>query len=224
MTGEEAQAALGEKLTAACSDFHTLQEKVAKLKDLTRKCSRSSDLADGSTITATDFVRTMEIPPEDRWLNDDVMPKMIKNILDQCPDEKVQPSEEEIWTRPLPAELVIEETFFRLKGETDAFKKAQEKYESLKVKHNKLMEKTTSQMHKKRKTAEKGIAEETAGPELHQQKLARRNQINRTRRGVKTIKKVRNEEGLGEAGSCSNMSHVMYVQKPRMLYLPQRQF
>lgn len=199
------KTAMEEKLTVACSNFNELQEKVAKLKDLTRKCARSSDLEDGSTITATDFVRTMEIKPEDAWLNGDVMPRMIKNILDQCPDEKVGMSEEETWTRPLPAYLVIEETFFRLKMETDAFKKAQQTYETLKEKRRKFMEKTTGQMQKKRKIAEKSIAEETAGPEVQEHKLARRNQINRERKGVKNIKKVRSEEGLGEAGSCGNM-------------------
>ena len=109
----------------------------------------------------------------------------------------------EISEESLPGQTLLKHAFFQLKIAEDAYTKAKEKNELVQKRYAKTKADFDRQNSKKRKAAAVECERITVqDEEKNTSRLARRNQINRKRKNIKSFRIKRSEEHLPEAGSA----------------------
>lgn len=197
--------ALQVQLNNACTDFHSLDQELVKLRALSQRLSMCKQANENAMTTGSDLFADLVIDPEDVYLNQTAIPTIVTNtameVLGRCDGSDSD--------QPFPTQSFVMQTFFLLKEKTDARNKSKEKYEKIQGKYARTKDHAEKQQSKKRRWAEIGIEKEAKArcQEVKEKHLARRNQINRVRKNCKKIKKVRPEEALSEASLCVCAPH-----------------
>lgn len=198
-TGGAARERLEEKLNQACSKSTELEQKIQKLQQVAKKLS-SQELLNGENVAGFELMSKLGLDNADPFLSE-ALPTIVTNACEDYPNQDGEPFAGDFWNRPVPAQALLQYTYFFLKDIQEAYKKTREKYTKLQAQFAKLTDKLDSTKAKRKQHAETGLkkVEKSRQPDARELHLARRNQINRVRRGVKKQKKVRPEESLSEA-------------------------
>lgn len=198
MEGDRKLEILQEKMLSACSTTTDLEQQVSKLKALARRITQLEACLNDEMISGSALVSALGIDDTDTYITQDIVPTIVTNayeeeLIGEAPGDGS-------WDTPIPAQAFLRHTYFVLKDVHQNFKKAAETRSKLQQKHATLKEKMDVRLSKKRKRAESGVAkvESQRKPGRREMLLARRNQINRARKGHKKVRKVRCEEGLPE--------------------------
>lgn len=208
---------LTEKLNNACASSNDLNEKVISLQALAKAIGTSDHVMQDAEISASEMMKSIGYQDTgNMFLDQEAIPAIVTNSVDDSVDETGRPLEGDVWMRPLPAQTLLRHTYFYLKEVQDRYKKAKAEYTKQQDKYSKMKAKAEHFENRKKRRVEKGLAKVEASrqPQTRERFLARRNQINRHRKGHKKVKKPRAENGLPEA-HC----HV-HVKLRRPLMMP----
>lgn len=191
LAGREQKEALGDKVLRTSAHEHSVLQDVQLARKFTLALPCLSQIIQNELLSPSEVLLATNSPTEDGFLSHSFLPKVFQEAR-----KEVTADEEKV-----PGQTILKHSFFELKVLEDGFAKAEKKHAAAQKKYGKMTDKLVKAGAKKRKAAEMECSKimdgDTVGKE---QKLARRNQINRRRKGIKKIKKVRSEENLPEAG------------------------
>lgn len=199
LAGEEAILALGDKVRKTCSQQGDLEQRVASAQQCVASLPTLTDIVQNKPFSLEELVAV--VGSDDPFILDLFLP----TIFEQGQNEELLRSSAQEIPGPsqCPGQVLLKHAFFQLKELEDTLNNAQAKHSAAQKKYANYKTKKDKATSKKRKAAEMAcdqfINKDPVGKEL---KLARRNQINRKRKGIKKVKKVREEGCLPEARFC----------------------
>lgn len=193
LAGDEVKKRLGDVVRKCCAEESNLKDHSQEVRDYVATLPGLPGL-----VSSEEF--TIESLAEKSGVKGGVILEVfLPNVFLAASEEFGQQDERPLLQ--LPGKLLLKHCFFQLKELEDTVTKAGTKYTQAQQKYAKYKSKVEQLSIKKRKAAERHcnqiLHSDTVDKE---QKLARRNQTNRKRKGIQKIKKIRSEEALPEAG------------------------
>lgn len=208
--GEARLEKLERNLGHFCAEANHWLDKSNKLSKVAKTLSMIPPVSGDLPVSWAELEQTTTLQnllKEDVWLTDDAIPDILQGVCAEDAEDGCD-AENDPRARAVPGQLFLKHTYFKLQRVKDLQKKASQGHEKTSSKRNAVM--TTqarvkeSQQKHAQEAVEQWVREHKSedGHILQDQRLARRNQINRKRKGVTKVKRIRSEEGLAEAGSC----------------------
>lgn len=150
------------------------------------------------------------------WLRDEVGPSIVKDACEEFDEELGNSPGEGDASREVPGQLFLKHAYFKVQRTKDSMKSVQQTHAKLTERYQKKVDQRSKTTAREKERNLKGLEDWVArnesdkASELNEMRLARRNQLNRARKGVKKVKKDRaeTEEKLPEA---LGKSYVMSV-------------
>ena len=189
---------LEEKLNSKRCEVSDLEQKVQLLSLLTSAMVASPVIQGEDQKSAFELIAAIGFSTDKPEMLDELMPLV---VADAVMDGSNGDMAGDFIHQPITGQILLQHTFFMMKSVKDQLNKAKSQLETLRRKHAKLCDKHQQQRVRKRKAAFEAVesVQMQQQEDVAETRLARRNQLNRIKRGIKKIKKQRSEEDLPEA-------------------------
>lgn len=190
LAGAEKQLSLEKRVVQTCDYYGSLEETLEKARKFTQALPCIPEVFQNESFSIEEVSKAVHEEPAS-FVTDVFLPTVFAQGKKEVAMEDGK----------LPGQMILKHCFFQLKVLEDAVVKAAKMHASAQKQYGDHQQSTSKTHTKKRKAAEmecnKILEDDRAQKESL---LARRNQLNRLRKNIKKVKKVRAEDHLPEAG------------------------
>lgn len=201
-----------DKVQKTCSKQSDFAGHAAMAENCVKELLKHPAMTSRNDLSLDDLV--VATGAEDPFIIDLFLPHIFHDAQKEMAQESSTGDSGDL-EQKCPGQLLLKHAFFQLKEVQDAKKQVDMKHSNAQDRYIKYKSNLSKQTSKKRKLAEIACNQllEKDDKVAQDRRLARRNQINRHRKNITKIKKVRSEDNLPEV-CCfqkNKKSHVIVV-------------